>query len=177
MWSRGYDAESTYKGLRPALCSNPPRSPAGKTRSQCTRRQPRAVPGARSPRLDFDENDGGRVFVVWVECEDGTSGCNRIVAATCTLTGTDACGIPQDVYEDTKQRRHVERARHRRPTTARPATRHLEQAGGYVQPGTVVRPYRPGATPRQDRQYRRQFCQSVIDLDRRRRRPVARDLV
>ena len=99
VWSRGYNAESTTKAFGRVVFKS---ATADGWEDQVNVYTPATEESAwaTQPRLDFDANDSGRVHIVWVECQNQTSDCSRVMAATCALTDTDTCDDPVEVYSD-----------------------------------------------------------------------------
>jgi hypothetical protein len=112
VWSRGYDADPKTKDygyifLKSALTGT--HTSADGWENQVKVFTPTTEEWGVRPRAVFDPNDSGKLYVTWVGCSvtripssppyaSVSYQCDTIMAATCTLTGTDQCGSQETVY-------------------------------------------------------------------------------
>ncbi len=98
-WSRGYNGQATTKSFGRVVIKSAT-SAGWENQVDVYSPADEESPWGYQPQLAFDPSDSGAVYVTWVECSNQTSGCDRVMVASCTLTDTDACGEPQVIFDD-----------------------------------------------------------------------------
>jgi hypothetical protein len=107
VWSRGYNSASETKDYGYIILKSARPDPDG-WENQIKVFTPTDSFWGVGPRAVFDPVDSGKLYVTWVGCDvtrpdpDIVSfQCDTIMAATCTLTGTDRCSPAETVYSQT----------------------------------------------------------------------------
>jgi hypothetical protein len=107
VWSRGYNAANNTKDygyvmLKSAITGTG--TALDGWENQVKVFTPTAELWGLSPRAVFDPNDSGKLYVTWVGCDVLSTDpslilqCDTIMAATCTVSGADACSVLPTVY-------------------------------------------------------------------------------
>jgi hypothetical protein len=115
VWSRGYDADPKVKEygyifLKSAVTGTNSTSDGWENQVKVFTPTDELWGGTK-PRVVFDPNDSGKLYVTWVGCDvtkipasppysSVSYQCDAIMAATCTLTGADQCSSQETVYTE-----------------------------------------------------------------------------